>query len=246
MKKILSITVMLLMMLSSIKLIYADENIVVEKRVLDNGNAEVVLRVDENVQAYGGNITYNYDSTNMQISEEMIASNENYLIVVNEDYQNEGNKIRVVFATVTPAKGDLILIEFEPIGDNDINVDSVVVDQFELTSEQGTAIEGINQESIQVNSTTGPSMVDENTMKVYSDEEVAGQESDVENTTEEETESKDEQTPSNSQEKDQDETNGSDKNESNESNSEVVIIIVGGVVIIAIIGFIVYKKRFKK
>lgn len=237
---------MLLMMLSSIKLIYADENIVVEKRVLDNGNAEVVLRVDENVQAYGGNITYNYDSTNMQISEEMIASNENYLIVVNEDYQNEGNKIRVVFATVTPAKGDLILIEFEPIGDNDINVDSVVVDQFELTSEQGTAIEGINQESIQVNSTTGPSMVDENTMKVYSDEEVAGQESDVENTTEEETESKDEQTPSNSQEKDQDETNGSDKNESNESNSEVVIIIVGGVVIIAIIGFIVYKKRFKK
>ena len=246
MKKILSITVMLLMMLSNIKLIYADENIVVEKRVLDNGNAEVVLRVDENVQAYGGNITYSYDSTNMQISEVMIASDENYLIVVNEDYQNEGNKIRVVFATVTPAKGDLILIEFEPVGDNDINVDSVVVDQFELTSEQGTAIEGINHESIQVNSTTGSSMVDENTMKVYSDEEVAGQESEVENTAEEETENEDEQTSSDSQEKNQNETNESDKNESNESNSEVVIIIVGGVVIIAIIGFILYKKKFKK
>ena len=37
-KKIVAIVVMILMVLSNFKIIYADENIVVEKRSLENGN----------------------------------------------------------------------------------------------------------------------------------------------------------------------------------------------------------------
>ena len=95
---------MILMVLSNFKIIYADENIVVEKRSLENGNVELVLRVNESVQAYGGNITYSYDNTNMQISNIMVVNDENYIIVVNENYQNEGNKIRVVFSATKTIK----------------------------------------------------------------------------------------------------------------------------------------------
>ena len=237
MKKIVAIVVMILMVLSNFKIIYADENIVVEKRSLENGNVELVLRVNESVQAYGGNITYSYDNTNMQISNIMVVNDENYIIVVNENYQNEGNKIRVVFAANKTIQGDLILIEFKPLNNGQIDSDGITVDQVELTNDGGIGIEGINQSTIQVENTKGDSLINNSVMKKYEDEAIDKQEENNET----EASKKDTSDVKNNHEKKE------DKKAQNESLNINFIIGIGAIIVVVVVAIIViFKKKVKK
>lgn len=236
-KKIVAIVVMILMVLSNFKIIYADENIVVEKRSLENGNVELVLRVNESVQAYGGNITYSYDNTNMQISNIMVVNDENYIIVVNENYQNEGNKIRVVFAATKPIQGDLILIEFKPLNNGQIDSDGITVDQVELTNDGGIGIEGINQSTIQVENTKGDSLINNSVMKKYEDEAIDKQEENNET----EASKQDASDVKNNHEKKE------DKKAQNESLNINFIIGIGAIIVVVVVAIIViFKKKVKK
>ena len=237
MKKIVAIVVMILMVLSNFKIIYADENIVVEKRSLENGNVELVLRVNESVQAYGGNITYSYDNTSMQISNIMVVNDENYIIVVNENYQNEGNKIRVVFGATKTIKGDLILIEFKPLNNGQIESDGITVDQVELTNDGGIGIEGINQSTIQVESTKGDSLINKSVMKKYEDEAIDKQEENNET----EASKQDSSDVKNNHEKKE------DKKAQNESLNINFIIGIGAIIVVVVVAIIViFKKKVKK
>ena len=134
-------------------------------------------------------------------------------------------------------QGDLILIEFKPLNNGQIDSDGITVDQVELTNDGGIGIEGINQSTIQVENTKGDSLINNSVMKKYEDEAIDKQEENNET----EASKQDTSDVKNNHEKKE------DKKAQNESLNINFIIGIGAIIVVVVVAVIViFKKKVKK
>lgn len=238
MKKVITSLLVSLMMILNVVTVYADKNIVVNKRKLDNGNVEVILSIDESVQSYGGNLTYSYDNTTMKLTNTMIIDDHDYLLVINENYGGTGNKIRIVFAGSKVLQGDLVALEFEPVDDKDINVDSIVIDEFALTDNTGSQLTSVSKDTVQINESSGKTLINDTVMKKYDETSIDNQQNNPDNNDSNENNEEEKKEVSKKEEK-------KETKEQESSNTGIIVGVVGGIVIISAIIIIVIKKKRK-
>ncbi|WP_279159546.1 hypothetical protein [Thomasclavelia cocleata] len=142
--------------------IYAEnESIIIYKHVLDDKHIEVVIFIDEKIQVAGGSFVFTYNNEKLTIESVQYDINQNMYIVANKDYKNEGNKIKITFASVDVVKGRIAVIVFSNKEDN-IDQNDVIVQQCKVSDENGIVSKGINETAIASIITKGDSVIDEN------------------------------------------------------------------------------------
>lgn len=231
MKKVI-IGIMIMMVINVVG-VHADDNIVVEKRTLSNKNIEVVLRVSEGLEVYGGNITYSYDSSVMEIKDIMIIDDDNFIMVVNDNYNNEGNKIRVSFAAGSVIKGDILVVIFAPKDSQSISDEMIKIEQFEAVDSGGQVKGDVSKETVSFIESKGDSLIDETVLKTYKQKssEIDNNEKNMEN----------EKQASGNENKQT--VKESSANQVGTGSDQMIIIGIIGIVILGVIGIVYFKKK---
>lgn len=138
-----------------------NENIVIDKRVLDDKHVEVIISVDEKAQIAGGSFVFVYNSEKLTIDNILYNTDQNMYIVANKDYKKESNKIKITFASANVVKGRIAVIIFSNKEDN-IDENDVIVQHCKVSNENGEVKTDINEMTVASKITKGDSIIDKN------------------------------------------------------------------------------------
>lgn len=163
MKKVFKILLVIVTVFAnlSLKNAYAtNENLIIEKNMLKDGRIEVLVDVKEDAHICGGEFVFEYDKEKLELENVKTIEKQNILTTVNEDYQNEGNKIKAVFASAYEVKGYVFAITLKSKNKDAKDADIVLEDCL-VGDETGKSVPSINKDTVTYKRETGKSKIDE-------------------------------------------------------------------------------------
>ena len=223
MKKILKLLIVFMTVLASISLsnIYAaNENLVIEKNTLKDGNIELIVNVKEDAHICGGEIIFEYNKDQLELESVKTNKEQNMLVTVNKDYKNEGNKVKAVFASANEIEGNILAITLKA-KEKDILEKDIVLSKCSVGNENGEVEPSINESTVQFENKKGNSQIDQSFQEV--DKTEKKQESNYNSKVTKTTKQSKKET------------------KKNKTNNSIYII---GIIIILLVGYTIYK--FKK
>lgn len=234
MKKKIIFFVMTLIVLLDVGHVFAKNDITIENRTLENGQVEVLLKIDESLDIYGGSVVYQYDDKKLRLQETQVNKDKDYLFVINDHYQN--NQIKAVFASAKVLKGNLVLLIFESLDHGSIDQDDITIEDIIINDSSGKKQSIMNTDYVQLNYTTGTSMAKDDTMNAYEESENEETVSDSSVTVEQQNDTNENNVKKTKEEK---------KPQQDYTSLLYTIIVIAGVVII-VIGLVLYRNKHKK
>lgn len=227
MKRVFKLLVVAITVFASLSLnnVYAaNENLVIERNTLKDGHIEVLVDVKEDAHIYGGELIFEYNKDQLELESVKSNKEQNMLVSVNKNYKNEGNKIKVVFASAEEVVGHVFAITLKS-KDNEVKDEDIVIDQVSVGDKDGKIIPEITQSTVTVENEAGESKV------TASFEDV-----DKTQKTQEKTYDTQKAKTSATQES---------KKEVKESKKSNNMIYIAGAVVILVIGLIAFKMKKK-
>lgn len=227
MKKVFKLLLVVITVFASLSLnnVYAaNENLVIEKNTLKDGHIEVLVDVKEDAHIYGGELIFEYNKDKLELESVKSNKEQNMLVSVNENYKNEGNKIKAVFASAEEVVGHVFAITLKS-KDNEVKDEDIVIAQVSVGDKDGKIIPEITQSTVTVENEAGESKV------TASFEDV----------------DKTQKTQEKTYDTQKAKTNATQKSkkEVKENKKSNNMIYIAGAVVILVIGLIVFKLKKK-
>lgn len=223
MKKILKLLIVFMTVLASISLsniCAANENLVIEKNTLKDGHIELIVNVKKDSHICGGEMIFEYNKDKLELESVKTNKEQNMLVTVNKDYKNEGNKIKVVFASANEIEGNILAITLRT-KEKSISEKDIVLSKCSVGNENGEVEPSINESTVQFENKKGNSQKDQSFQEV--------------DKTEKKQESSNNSKVTN--------TNKQSKKATKKNKTDNTIYIIG-IIVVLLIGYIIYK--FKK
>ena len=227
MKRVFKLLVVAITVFASLSLnnVYAaNENLVIERNTLKDGNIEVLVDVKEDAHIYGGELIFEYNKDQLELESVKSNKEQNMLVSVNKNYKNEGNKIKAVFASAEEVVGHVFAITLKS-KDNEVKDEDIVIDQVSVGDKDGKIIPEITQSTVTVKNEAGES-------------KVTASFEDVDKTQKTQEKTYDTQ-------KAKTNTTQKSKKEVKESKKSNNMIYIAGAVVILVIGLIAFKMKKK-
>lgn len=227
MKKVFKLLLVAITVFASLSLnnVYAaNENLVIEKNTLKDGHIEVLVDVKADAHIYGGELIFEYNKDKLELESVKSNKEQNMLVSVNENYKNEGNKIKAVFASAEEVVGHVFAITLKS-KDNEVKDEDIVIAQVSVGDKDGKIIPEITQSTVTVENEAGESKV------TASFEDV----------------DKTQKTQEKTYDTQKAKTNATQKSkkEVKENKKSNNMIYIAGAVVILVIGLIVFKQKKK-
>lgn len=156
--KLLLVAITVFASLSLNNVYAANENLVIEKNTLKDGHIEVLVDVKEDAHIYGGELIFEYNKDKLELESVKSNKEQNMLVSVNENYKNEGNKIKAVFASAEEVVGHVFAITLKS-KDNEVKDEDIVIAQVSVGDKDGKIIPEITQSTVTVENEAGESKV---------------------------------------------------------------------------------------
>lgn len=227
MKRVFKLLLVVITVFASLSLnnVYAaNENLVIEKNTLKDGHIEVLVDVKADAHIYGGELIFEYNKDKLELESVKSNKEQNMLVSVNENYKNEGNKIKAVFASAEEVVGHVFAITLKS-KDNEVKDEDIVIAQVSVGDKDGKIIPEITQSTVTVENEAGESKV------TASFEDV----------------DKTQKTQEKTYDTQKAKTNATQKSkkEVKENKKSNNMIYIAGTVVILVIGLIVFKLKKK-